>query len=87
MRRGPGGGTVELRRCSAYPSRVTARARKPAPLPPPSPAEEEAAYLASLVRAGKAVAARGALPPGATHRIVVGPDGAKKVRRKRYSAV
>jgi hypothetical protein len=67
---------------------MTARARKPVALPtPPTPEEEEAAYLASLERAGKAVAGRRPLPSGATHRIVVTPTGAKRLKRKRYTAV
>ncbi len=62
-------------------------ARKPKPLPPPpTPEDEEAAYCASLERAGKAVAGRGPLPPGATHRLVVSSTGAKRVKRKRFSA-
>ncbi len=67
---------------------MTVRARKclPAP-PPPTPEEEAAAYAESLERRGKAVAGRGPLPPGATHRIVVTPAGVKRVKRKRFSAV
>lgn len=62
-------------------------ARKPKSLPPPpTPEEEEAAYRASLVRAGKAVAGRGPLPPGATHRLVVTATGDKRIKRKRFSA-
>jgi hypothetical protein len=67
---------------------MTARARKPVHLPPPpTKEEEEAAYLESLERHGKAVAGHGPLPCGATHRIVVAPNGAKKLKRKRFSAV
>jgi hypothetical protein len=62
-------------------------ARKPKPLPtPPTPEEEAAAYRTSLERAGKAVAGRGPLPSGATHRLVVSSTGAKRVKRKRFSA-
>ena len=88
MRRGPTGVMLELGAGSAYPSQMTARARKPAaPPPPPTPEEEAAAFAASLERAGKAVTGRGPLPSGATHRIVVTPTGAKRLKRKRYSAV
>lgn len=66
---------------------MTARARKPVAPPPPTREEEEAAYLASLERAGKAVTGKGPLPPGATHRVVLTSAGAKRVKRKRYSAV
>jgi len=82
---------LELGAFSEYPIRMTARARKPVALPPPpTPEEEAAAYAASLERAGKAVAGKGRLPPGATHRIVVTSTGAKcvkRVKRKRYTAV
>lgn len=79
---------MELGGGSAYPSGMTARARKPLLLPPPpTKEEEEAAYLDSLERHGKAVTGHEPLPPGATHRIVVTPSGAKKLRRKRFSAV
>ena len=79
---------LELGRGSAYPSRVTVRARKPVALPrPPTPEEEAAAYAASLERSGKAVTGKGSLPPGATHRVVVTTTGAKRVKRKRYTAV
>jgi hypothetical protein len=67
---------------------MTARARKPVKVaPPPTPEEEEAAFAECLERSGKAVAGRGPLPPGATHRLVVMPGGAKRVKRKRFSAV
>lgn len=67
---------------------MTARARKTLDLPPPpTREEEEAAYLASLVRQGKAVVVHGPLPPGATHRVVTTRSGAKRVKRKRYSAI
>jgi hypothetical protein len=67
---------------------MTARARKPAKLvPPPSPDDEAEAYAASLERRGKAVPGCGPLPPGATHRLEIAPGGAKRVKRKRFTAV
>lgn len=67
---------------------MTARARKPAkPALPPTPEQEAAAFAESLVRTGRAVPGEGPLPAGATHRLVVLPGGAKRVRRRRFSAV
>ena len=67
---------------------MVARARKPVKQPPPpTREEEEAAFVEALVRAGKAVPGKGPLPAGATHRLVIAPNGAKRVRRKRFSAV
>jgi hypothetical protein len=67
---------------------MTARSRKPtARQAPPTPAEEKAAYIRGLEKRGEAVECDGPLPPGATHRIEVTRTGAKRVKRKRFSAV
>jgi hypothetical protein len=67
---------------------MTARARKPLKVaPPPTPEEEQAAFIESLERSGKAVPEGRPLPPGATHRLVVVRTGAKRIKRKRFSAV
>jgi hypothetical protein len=66
---------------------MTARARKPIPAPAPTPKEEEAAYIRSLEKHRQAVRCKGPLPPGATHELIVTPKGAKRVKRKRFSAV
>ena len=80
---------------SAYPFPMTARARKPAAIPPPSPcpspeptpAEEKAAFIRSLEKHGQAVEGKGPLPAGATHTLKKRADGKKVVKRKRFSAV
>jgi hypothetical protein len=66
---------------------MSVRARKPAVVTCPTPQEEEAAYIRSLEQHGQAVAGSGPLPAGATHRLIVTPKGAKRVKRKRFSAV
>jgi len=80
---------------SAYPFPMTARARKPAAIPPPvaspsaepTPAQEKAAFIRSLEKHGQAVEGKGPLPAGATHTLKKRADGKKVVKRKRYSAV
>ena len=76
---------------SAYPFPMTARARKPAAIPPPAPeptpAQEKAAFIRSLEKHGQAVEGKGPLPAGATHTLKKRADGKKVVKRKRYSAV
>lgn len=80
---------------SAYPFPMTARARKPAAIPPPAPppataptpAEEKAAFIRSLEKHGQAVEGKGPLPAGATHTLKKRADGKKVVKRKRFSAV
>lgn len=70
---------------------MTARARKPAAIPPPAPAstpkQEKAAFIRSLERHGQAVEGKGPLPAGATHTLKKRADGKKVVKRKRFSAV
>ncbi len=85
---------MEYPRRLAYAFRMTARARKPAAIPPPAsvrahptPAEEKAAFIRSLERHGQAVEGKGPLPAGATHTLKKRADGKKLVKRKRYSAV
>jgi hypothetical protein len=51
------------------------------------PKEEEAAYVRSLEAHGQAATGKGPLPPGATHRLTTLRTGAKRVKRKRFSAV
>jgi hypothetical protein len=63
------------------------RARKPsATQAPPTPEEEAAAYIRGLERRGQ-LAPKGTdpLPPGVTHVVEVGKDGAKRIKRKRFS--
>jgi hypothetical protein len=66
---------------------MPARARKSNAVPCPTPQEEEAAYIRSLEQHQQAVPGKGPLPPGATHRLLETPKGAKRVKRKRFSAV
>ena len=77
---------MEPERRAAYPSPVTGRAPKPKIVPLPTPKQEKEAYLRGLERRGEAVAGKGPLPPGATHRVSVSRTGAKQVKRKRFSA-
>lgn len=80
-------GGQELAPHSAYPSEMTARARKPAAVPrAPTPEEEAAAYIRGLERRGQ-VAAKGTdpLPPGVTHVVEVTKGGARRIKRKRFS--
>ena len=69
---------------------MTARAPKskvlPLPVQLPTPEEEAAAYIRGLERRGEAVAGKGPLPPGATHRVTINRSGQKRVKRKRFSA-
>lgn len=65
---------------------MTARAPKSKCLPTPTPEEEQASYIRGLERRGEAVAGKGPLPPGATHRVSISRSGAKRVKRKRFSA-
>jgi hypothetical protein len=48
---------------------------------------EQACYIRSLAHHGQAVEGTGSLPPGATHELIVKPSGAKRVKRKRFSAI
>lgn len=77
---------MELPGLAAYPIGMTARAPKPRIVPLPTPKEEEASYIRGLEQRGEAVAGKGPLPPGATHRLTVTRSGAKRVKRKRFSA-
>jgi hypothetical protein len=66
---------------------MTSRARKPCPAADaPVATEDEEAFVRSLERHGQAVAGKGPLPPGATHRLTVRKRGEKRVKRKRFSA-
>ena len=66
---------------------MTAHARK-SPKPPSADAKaEEACFVRSLENHGQAVEGSGPLPPGATHRLTVKPSGAKRVKRKRFTAI
>lgn len=65
---------------------MTSRQRKVIKFPTPTPQQEEASFIRSLEKHGQAVAGKGRLPPGATHRLTVAPSGAKRVKRKRFSA-
>jgi hypothetical protein len=66
---------------------MTSRQRKAVKLVHPTPQQEEASFIRSLEKHGQAVAGKGPLPPGATHRLTIAPSGAKRVKRKRFSAV
>ena len=66
---------------------MTSRQRKALKSPAPTPQQEEASFIRSLEKHGQAVAGKGPLPAGATHRLTVAPSGAKRVKRKRFSAV
>lgn len=66
---------------------MTSRQRKALKLPVPTPQQEEAAFIRSLEKHGQAVAGKGPLPAGATHRLTITASGAKRVKRKRFSAV
>lgn len=66
---------------------MSARIRKPTADPPtPTPEEEAAAYIRGLERRGQ-LARKGThpLPPGVTHVVEVRKDGAKRIKRKRFS--
>jgi hypothetical protein len=65
---------------------MTSRQRK-ALKSAPTPQQEEASFIRSLEEHGQAVAGKGPLPAGATHRLTIAPSGAKRVKRKRFSAV
>ncbi|MGH7537547.1 MAG: hypothetical protein ACREMF_02850 [Gemmatimonadales bacterium] len=43
-------------------------------------------YLETLEANGQIAHGKGPLPPGATHRIVTGRDGKRRLVRKRFSA-
>lgn len=60
--------------------------RKPAPPKSPTPHEEEAAFVRSLERQGQIHAGKGPMAPGTTHTVEVTRAGAKRVRRRRFSA-
>lgn len=64
---------------------MTSRQRKA--LRFPTPRQEEGSFIRSLEKHGQAIAGKGTLPAGATHRLTVAPSGAKRVKRKRFSAV
>ena len=66
---------------------MTSRQRKIIKFPAPTPKQEEAAFIRSLEKHGQAVTGKGRLPAGATHRLTVASSGAKRVKRKRFSAV
>ncbi len=66
---------------------TTIRTRRSAKTCEPSADDEEAAFVRSLETHGQAVEGKGPLPPGATHRLTVRKHGAKRVKRKRFSAV
>jgi hypothetical protein len=66
---------------------MTSRQRKAVKLAHPTPQEEEASFIRSLEKHGQAVTGKGPLPPGATHRLTIASSGAKRVKRKRFSAV
>ena len=66
---------------------MPARNRKPTAVPPtPTPEEEAAAYIRGLERRGQ-LAPKGTrtLPPGVTHVVEVRKNGAKRIKRKRFS--
>jgi len=66
---------------------MTSRPRKIIKFPTPTPKQEEASFIRSLEKHGQAVTGKGPLPAGATHRLTVASSGAKRVKRKRFSAV
>jgi hypothetical protein len=66
---------------------MSSRQRKAVKLADPTPQQEEASFIRSLEKHGQAVAGKGPLPAGATHRLTIAPSGAKRVKRKRFSAV
>lgn len=66
---------------------MTTRASKTAKTPVADAKAEKACYVRSLVHHGQAVEGDGPLPPGATHELVVTKAGAKRVKRKRFSAI
>jgi hypothetical protein len=66
---------------------MTSRQRKIIKFPTPTPKQEEASFIRSLEKHGQAVTGKGPLPAGATHRLSVASSGAKRVKRKRFSAV
>jgi hypothetical protein len=66
---------------------MTSRQRKAVKLAHPTPQQEEASFILSLEKHGQAVAGKGPLPAGATHRLTIAPSGAKRVKRKRFSAI
>ncbi len=66
---------------------MTSRQRRALKISTPTPQQEEASFVRSLEKHGQAVAGKGTLPAGATHRLTVAPSGAKRVKRKRFSAV
>jgi hypothetical protein len=66
---------------------MTSRQRKTVKLANPTPQQEEASFIRSLEKHGQAVAGKGPLPAGATHRLTIAPSGAKRVKRKRFSAI
>ena len=57
-----------------------------APKPDPTPQEEESAYLRSLARQGQVHTGKGPMAPGTTHTVETTRSGAKRVKRKRFSA-
>lgn len=63
------------------------RIRKPSAVSPaPTPEEEAAAYIRGLERRGQLVPeGTRPLPPGVTHVVEVRKDGAKRIKRKRFS--
>lgn len=66
---------------------MTSRQRKIIKFPTPTPKQEEASFIRSLEKHGQAVTGKGPLPAGATHRLTIASSGAKRVKRKRFSAV
>ena len=66
---------------------MTSRQRKIIKFPTPTPKQEEASFIRSLEKHGQAVTGKGPLPAGATHRLTVASSGAKRIKRKRFSAV
>ncbi len=78
---------MELGLAAAYPSSMVTRARKRARSCEPASRDEQQAFIRSLEAHGQAVEGKGPLPPGATHRLTVRKHGAKRVKRKRFSAV
>ena len=71
------------RRAARKPAAARAKARKS----PARSRKEKGAFEASLLAHGQAAPrqADGTLPPGTTHEITVGENGAKKIGRRRFS--
>ena len=65
---------------------MTSRPKTPKASSSSTKAEEDC-YIRSLTNHGQAVEGNGPLPPGATHELTVSRSGAKRVKRKRFSAL